>query len=46
MDLGIYPSLKFDPIVILIKFILCAILFFTLNFISKKKNSSKQGTNK
>ena len=46
MDLGSYPSLKFDPIVILIKNNLCAILFFALYFISKKINSSKQGTNK
>ena len=46
MDLGSYPSLKFDPIVILIKNILCTILFFALYFISKKINSSKQGTNK
>ena len=46
MDVISYSSLKYDPIVILIKNILCAILFFTLYFISKKINSSIQGTNK
>ena len=46
MDLGSYPSLKFEPILILIKNISCAILFFVLYFIFKKINSSKQGTNK
>ena len=45
MDIGSYPSVKFDPIVILIKNIICAILFFTLYFIFKKINSTKQGTN-
>ena len=46
MDVISYPSLKYDPIVILIKNILCAIIFFTLYFILKKIYSLKQGTNK
>ena len=36
MDLGSYPSLKFDPILILIKNISCAIIFFILYFVFKK----------
>ena len=46
MDSGCYPSLKFDPILILIKNILCVVLFFILYFIFKKLNSFKQGRNK
>ena len=40
MDLGSYPALKFEPIIILIKNILCGIIFLMMYFLSKKMNSS------
>ena len=46
MDLGSYPTLTYDPIVILIKNILCIIIFLPAYFISKKINASGKEPNK
>ena len=46
MDLGSYPTLTYDTIVILTKNVLCAILFLSLYFISKKVNSSEKEPDK
>ena len=40
MDLGSYPSLKFDPLLILIKNILCCIIHLILFYYYIKINSS------
>ena len=42
MDLGDYPSLKFDPIVILIKNVFCCVIFLPIYIISKKLRSSER----
>ena len=42
MDLGDYASLKFDPLVILIKNILSIVIVLSIYIISKKLNSSKK----
>ena len=42
MDLGSYPTLKYDPMVILIKNVSCAVIFFSIYFIYKKINSTKE----
>ena len=42
MDLGSYSSLKYDPMVILIKNIACSIIFLIIYFISKKLNASRK----
>ena len=39
MDLGSYPSLKYDPLLVLIKNISGGIIFGLFYFISKKSNS-------
>ena len=46
MDLGSYPSLKYDPLVILIKNFSCAIIFLLIYFISKKLIASEKMPNK
>ena len=45
MDLVEYPSLKYDPFVILIKNILSSIIFLSLYFISKKLSASQKKPN-
>ena len=45
MDLGSYPSLKYDPLLVLIKNISGGIIFGLLYFISKKSNSSEKASN-
>ena len=46
MDLGSYPTLKYDPFIILIKNISCTITSVLIYFISKKLNESKNKSNK
>ena len=46
MDLGCYPSLKYDPLVILIKNISCFIIFLFIYFFSKKLNDSEKKPDK
>ncbi len=41
MDLGCYSTLKFDPVIILIKNVLCCIINFIIFWYSLKINSSK-----
>ena len=46
MDLGSYPSLKTDPLVILIKNVSGSIIYLSIYFISKKIISSEKGPKK
>ena len=46
MDLGSYPTLTYDPIVILIKNFLCVIIFLPMYYISKKFNPPKKEVDK
>ena len=46
IDLGCYPSLKFDPLVVLIKNISGSVLFLLLYYISKKFSTSEKGPDK
>ena len=45
MDLGSYPSVKFDSIVIMIKNNACCIIFLPIYIISKKLNYSHKESN-
>ena len=45
MDLGSYPSLKYDSLLILIKNISSSIIFLSMYFISKKSSSSEKASN-
>ena len=46
MDLGCFPSLKYDPLIILIKNISSSVIFLSLYYISKKFSSSDKGPDK
>ena len=46
MDLGCYSSLKYDPLVILIKNISTRIIFLSMYLVSKKFNSNEKKFNK
>ena len=46
MDLGSYPSLIYDPIIILIKNISCGVIFLLVYFISKKLNTPRKKAKK
>jgi hypothetical protein len=46
MDLGCYPSLKFDPLVVLIKNISSSVIFLLMHYISKKFSTSEKGPDK
>ena len=46
MDLGCYSSLKYDPLVILIKNISTSIIFLSMYLVSKKFNSNEKKFNK
>ena len=46
MDLGSYPTLKYDPLLTLIKNILCGAIFLSIFFISLKREASEKKSNK
>ena len=46
MDLGCYSSLKYDPLVILIKNISTSLIFLSMYLVSKKFNSNEKKFNK